>query len=1228
MVRNWLIDSLLRAILLLGVPLTLLVSADARGDDGTRPAPSTEQPQATNATAPSRGGDVISAPASNAGNRWALIIGINYDPPATAKPNPKRLTKLAHAEADAQAVFEMLQENYGFEPDRIKLLKGREATRENIMKMTAEGLLCRTKGEKSGGDGVRPEDSIVLFFAGHGLRHDLANGGEVSYLVPADVEYDEEGNIPPNSSKLIDLRSDIVSKLDKGCPAGQKLLILDSCYSGGVHGAYSPLRAPIEREAGTLDAFRSAEPGPRAKAFQALTASNDKASDGVGEHSPFTTVLLEAMKNLPHYSSFRKQFDASHLFHAMKSEFGRSVPGRQSPQFGWLDAESLGEYSFFPRDNFPQDEVSAQQIRMCLQAMVPGSFGNWWFEEVPWFMPGLRYQILKDAPQSRSNELESIGRLKLLDAAHRTMQRMAVDDQPLIKLRLDMLGHFLDRKNLAESRDEALRRCLNMLEQEDGSPRTIDNVNLDAVDLHYRAVLRQGLGRKKYGAGNAPSEEDIRRGIRLAYDEALEKYDEELKGPDAKGQMSFVTQPKEALRALCLTDRGFFALRFEKDYEQAVADFSRALDSLALKGPAPFRIYGLTSLADAQLAQDKWGVADKVLQEALVVCREVDPAGIHPLSATLHSKIGWMRMQRFQVDEAWNEFAAANMILKDKSDIEARLALFHNIHGQAMASRFAGDSASAVKIYRELLTQISSLSERLRTQSEEESHFSDVRGQVRERWVNSMERLGDCHLFGDPSDFEEAADEYRRAMRACVAMPLERRLAYEAKLYRKWALALCMSAAEKFRPSSPRGESATPGEPAAESSRRARKDLAWAEHYLREADKFVAMAASKQDKQSESAASTKLPRTTVLEADDLLKKLVESVLAEVKADIPEHQKPSGDRTPPEVRDSSDAKRLPSPAEEEGFKEAKTNELRDLIEKRYSERSLTKYLPRDELEYLLFASGFLVSRRDSQDLTRYSDSQTLLGLCRMARSRKGETLRYLRRYYDTAIQAQLELGPANSKELIEIVWESTHGQVYRKPAERLPILAYYAIGKDAYMFLDLPQRALAPFKLPPGYDTVAVKKAMESGTPRIRLPLAIREELEPLEAPASGKLEVRWRDPVAKLGCTNSFDEGFRKLVGSLPGPSPSGSGPSRESTEGVGGYFETSLVVAVPSIGHTTSPAGNPTSSSGSKPASPTLVNDTGGNFPFHVGELQVIEQAPNSQNALEPGLASANRDD
>ena len=127
----------------------------------------------------------------------------------------------------------------------------------------------------------------------------------------------------------------------------------------------------------------------------------------------------------------------------------------------------------------------------------------------------------------------------------------------------------------------------------------------------------------------------------------------------------------------------------------------------------------------------------------------------------------------------------------------------------------------------------------------------------------------------------------------------------------------------------------------------------------------------------------------------------------------------------------------------------------MIENRYRNRSQTKYLPRDELEYLLFAARFLVDRRDSDPYVRYNDTQLLLGLCRMVRGTKGETLRYLRRFYDASIQAQMELKPTNAKELIEIAWEAGHGQAYRKPAERLPIFAYYTSGRDSYIFLDFP-----------------------------------------------------------------------------------------------------------------------------------------------------------------------------
>ena len=51
-----------------------------------------------------------------------------------------------------------------------------------------------------------------------------------------------------------------------------------------------------------------------------------------------------------------------------------------------------------------------------LHAMVPSTFGNWWADELPWFMPSLRYKILEQVPTTRT-VFDEINRERLEQAA-------------------------------------------------------------------------------------------------------------------------------------------------------------------------------------------------------------------------------------------------------------------------------------------------------------------------------------------------------------------------------------------------------------------------------------------------------------------------------------------------------------------------------------------------------------------------------------------------------------------------------------------------------------------------------------------------------------------------------------------------------------------------------------------------------------------------------------------
>jgi hypothetical protein len=92
------------------------------------------------------------------GESYAVIVGVNQCP-AFRLPDGARPRPLRGAEADADAVADMLIRNYGFPAANVQLLKGPEATSVKIKR--ALDTVARE---------TRPADVFVFHFSGHGTR--------------------------------------------------------------------------------------------------------------------------------------------------------------------------------------------------------------------------------------------------------------------------------------------------------------------------------------------------------------------------------------------------------------------------------------------------------------------------------------------------------------------------------------------------------------------------------------------------------------------------------------------------------------------------------------------------------------------------------------------------------------------------------------------------------------------------------------------------------------------------------------------------------------------------------------------------------------------------------------------------------------------------------------------------------------------------------------------------
>ncbi len=158
----------------------------------------------------------------------ALVIGVN-DCPKYRLPNGSRPRPLKGAEADADAMAACLIERFGFARDKVRVLKGEQASRQRV----GEALQQLQKTLKAG-------DRYMLHFSGHGTQvsdqkpFDEQDDGLDEALCLSDS--DEQGN-----NLLLD---DELGRWLDDLPEVEVTVILDCCHAGtGVKDADDDVQA-------------------------------------------------------------------------------------------------------------------------------------------------------------------------------------------------------------------------------------------------------------------------------------------------------------------------------------------------------------------------------------------------------------------------------------------------------------------------------------------------------------------------------------------------------------------------------------------------------------------------------------------------------------------------------------------------------------------------------------------------------------------------------------------------------------------------------------------------------------------------------------------------------------------------------------------------------------------------------------------------------------------------
>lgn len=235
-------------------------------------------------------------------HRRALLIGNN----AYSQPIPALNTPIH----DVDQIAEVLRRQFGYETRVLH-----NASKEEIV-----------EAFNTMADQAKPEDSVLLFYAGHGY---LIEDTGMGFWIPVNGSTKTAAQWISNSD---------ISKLLQAIAARQIILVSDSCFSGSL---------TREQKLSTGFAAKSAD-ALRQRSVLAFSSGGEEpvSDEGKGGHSIFAWHLINTLKSV---SGNQLGFDIYRSVHdAVKKDFP------QEPQYGGVITAghtSGGEFLFDRRNN-------------------------------------------------------------------------------------------------------------------------------------------------------------------------------------------------------------------------------------------------------------------------------------------------------------------------------------------------------------------------------------------------------------------------------------------------------------------------------------------------------------------------------------------------------------------------------------------------------------------------------------------------------------------------------------------------------------------------------------------------------------------------------------------------------------------------------------------------------------------------------------------------------------
>jgi len=1029
---------------------------------------------------------------------WALIIGIDYnydkdDPVApdeyTQREYAKVVPRLKNAGNDARKLAGVLRNyysepGYGYDAEHLHLLTGKDATDENIAKELH--WLSENATEN---------DSVLIFFAGHAARLDSHSTGNSVALLPRNVTI-QRGKVIGN---MVKLPGELFNQVQSTIKAKHMLLILDCCYSGEIFELPDSTQKFKRRVSEASD--RGDEALRNQRAIQALAScrSTELAADGEGSNSPFSDALINGLQRLPALTPDLRRVWANRLLYYIRFNFR----GKQKPDCRNLTGTD-GEFCFYPAPNasFSKFMVSLSEQQL-IQASVASRQGNWWFKEMPWFLPSIREAILQPTAQTRSStvseaiELTDLEKLtqRFIDASgggkmeemRRSHARRLVEsaEKGSLSESLEVIRAELEAKQKELTTDEAGLRTAT---QPAGAGDTFE-----PYDLHTLAIVQHSL--------------DDNEAAVATYKAAIQAYD------NSKKESPLL----RILKALCYADYAELLFANTENSKAAARQFQLARTAMRkVTGPGEpnamqqpgggseaatepavtaanqvpdnatgiFEVQTLCREADCWIKLNQWNRADSCLLEALDRARILAPD--HYLTAHVHRRRAWAEMNRWRIGEAILSFQESNSIIK-------KLLAAHS-GVQANSTQITAEDAPAKAAASSLTVPALQIHDgfdaefRLPAEYEASGDYSS-----KIAYLHNLHGLAMAKRYqGKPA---EAARSYRQLV-DLVESTYSRFRGNEINVtLENQLVGRIINTQERL------GDCSLFSGPK-------RRDINESLDDYRRAVHRVHLLKNKKIRERIHAA---------LLFKQALAYAVKSPFQDTELAVQMSERASGIFKKHAVPGAGlyRALSLLAPPVVEVMHASKSAEnnlttaedkLRSVL---HDYRDTIGAAPhRDEFELSLFAAQILLeSSGERTRLQKSEDADLLLSFCRIGQApyqsqyqlnfriqhETADSRAYLRPYYNSVLRAKLQDSSQNVRELLEIQHEATGGRYYVKQPIPMPLMAIYTLDDDCYLFFDAPRTSSACIKLSETYDVKDIQQACYAT--RLPLPRSVSNSLK-------------------------------------------------------------------------------------------------------------------------------------